>query len=186
MEENLQHLLSKHGILASFSIARKMDEDGIKELTQRIKSKCKNKFDFNEKLKSEIQKQSIHDIIENKIPGLINNSPDLEKPISKSPTDNQKNLIYDTSKEKMSLLYILVSKINREIINNNLTKSDICFMIYAILNFFNIKEDDFKNFRDNLKEPDDVDINPTRDDGDDGDDGDDDYDDGYNKEDRDE
>jgi hypothetical protein len=61
-------------------------------------------------------------------------------------------------------------------------------MIYAILNFFNIKEDDFKNFRDNLKEPDDVDINPTRDDDDDYDDGDDgdDYDDGYNKEDRDE
>jgi hypothetical protein len=153
MEEHLQHLLAKYGILASFSIARKMNEKGIQELTNKIKPSCKNKHDFNQKLKIEIQKQSIQDILNNKIPGLINNSPDIPKneKFPKTNDKGQKRFEYKTDKVKLAILYSLVSKINTDISNNNLTKNDVCFMIYAILNFLEITEEDFKRFHSKLK-----------------------------------
>jgi len=166
MNDNLEHLLSKHGILTSFSIAKKINENNIKELSDKIKNNCKSKSDFNQKLKNEITKQSSEDIIKGKVPGLIKteqNSPDTNPEKS-----NSKKLQYNPGKIKLALLYTIISKINTEILNNKLTKNDVCFMIYAILNFLEITEEDFKKFHisagddsdsqnDDLDDDDDVD-----------------------------
>jgi hypothetical protein len=175
MDKNLDHILSRHGILVSFSIARKLSEASILELTEKIKSKSKNKFDFNSKFKDEIFKQSTLDIINGKIPGLINNNPIISSK-SKKPKSG-KRLEYKTDKTKLSLLYNMISKINTEMLNSNLTANDICFMVYAILNFMEITEEDFKNFHAELNNQNN---NPDRMDEDDG------YDDGYSEDNRDE
>jgi hypothetical protein len=62
-------------------------------------------------------------------------------------------------------------------LNSNLTANDICFMVYAILNFMEITEEDFKNFYAELNSQNN---NPDRMDEDDG------YDDGYSEDNRDE
>ena len=84
--EPFEHLLSKHGILTSFRIARKLDEESIKDFTEKIQSKCKTKAEFNEKLRQEIEKKTNEDITKNKIPGLISKFSKIQKdqPVSSS------------------------------------------------------------------------------------------------------
>lgn len=168
MKDNLEHLLSKHGVLTSFSIAKKVNEDNIKELTDKIKGDAKNKFDFHQKLKNEISKQSIDDILNNKVPGLIKNTdnipeeeptvPDVipEKVEDKAPSKKKRSrkMEYKTGKAKMAILYALISKVAGEVIHNNLTKDDICFMIYAVLNFLDVTEEDFASFHKRARKKD--------------------------------
>lgn len=169
MKDNLEHLLSKHGVLTSFSIAKKVNEDNIKELTDKIKGEAKNKFDFHQKLKNEISKQSIDDILNNKVPGLIKNKdvipeeeptvPDIipdrvEDKVPPKKKKPSKKMEYKTDKAKMAVLYTLISKISGEVIHNNLTKNDICFMIYAVLNFLEVTEEDFATFHKEARKKD--------------------------------
>ena len=157
MAKQLEHLLSKHEVLVSFSIARKLNDKHIKSLTESIKAISKNKMDFNKKLKEEIEKQTTNHIITGNIPGLIvNNSihqsnppPDITK-----PKEKPRQLIYNIDKEKLALLYTIASMFNREVLHNKLTKNDICFIIYTILNFLEIKEEDFKKFHEDLDKQD--------------------------------
>jgi hypothetical protein len=153
MAKELEHLLAKHKVLVSFSIARKLNEEHIQSLTEKIKAISKNKMDFNKKLKEEIEKQTTNYIMSGNIPGLIVNNaihqtnppPDISK-----KTETPKKLIYNIDKEKLALLYTISSIFNKEVLHNKLTKNDICFIIYTILNFLEIKEEDFKKFHKDI------------------------------------
>lgn len=152
MSNKLEHLLSKQGVLTSFSIARRINDENIQKLTEKIKAISKNKADFNKKLRDEIHRQSAESIITGNIPGLIVNGEvksDTPKSIINNKETSEK-LTYNVSKEKLAGLYAFASAFNKEALHNKLTKSDICFIIYTIINFLEIKEEDFKKFHDDL------------------------------------
>lgn len=175
MENNLKHLLSKHGILVSFTIAKKVDENTIKKLTEKIKSASKNKMDFNNKLKTEIENDTKNAILTGKIPGLIVESQDIdppeneynpdppieEKSVNKKQNPKLRNdldiiqqLLPNVSmdKKKLSILYTIASLFNREVLTNDLSKDDICFIVHIILNFLEVSETDFKLFYQKMQE----------------------------------
>ena len=68
---NLDHLIAKHGVMSSFSIARKISKNEFKSLTQKIKKNCKTKKEFDLLLKKEIIKKTNESINLGKIPGLV-------------------------------------------------------------------------------------------------------------------
>ena len=151
MSKNLDHLLSKHGVLTSFSIAKKLNDVEIQEMSEKIKLISKNKFDFNNKLKNEIQTQTTNSILNGSIPGLIINKQIKQDDKQDDKQDVVKNeklkhASYNVGKEKLAQLYIIASAFNKEVLNNKLTRNDICFIIYTILNFLEISEEDFKKF----------------------------------------
>ena len=170
MSKNLDHLLSKHGVLTSFSIAKKLNDAEIQEMSEKIKLISKNKFDFNNKLKNEIQTQTTNSILNGSIPGLIINKQikqDTKLDVVKN--EKSKHASYNVGKEKLAQLYIIASEFNKEVLNNKLTRNDICFIIYTILNFLEISEEDFKKFHSFLGN----DIDDERDEDDEHDDDDD-------------
>lgn len=150
MEKNLEHLLSKYGILVSFSIAKRFDDDSIKKISEKIQATSKNKFDFDKKLRNEIKNETTNSIIKGNIPGLMINGKNLEETKEKSPTTHSKKLIYNIDKKKLAELYTLASAFNKEALNNKLSKNDICFVIYTILNFLEITDEDFIKFHKDL------------------------------------
>jgi len=166
MSENkhIDHLLSKHGVLTSFSVARKVNEDSIKELTDYIKSISKNKVDFNNKLRHEISQKTQEAIVSGKIPGLIintNNKPDIIHHAPEELTEKEgkpKKMKYNIDKLKLSMIYELVSYFNKIVLSNKFSKDDICFTIYTILNFLEIHADDFKRFQDKYSFEDDKEL----------------------------
>lgn len=149
MEKYLEHLLSKHGILTSFSIAKRFDDESIKKISERIQSLSKNKVDFDKKLRNEIKNETTNSIIKGNIPGLIINGKNIEE-TRKKTNNSPKKLIYNIDKKKLAELYTLASAFNKEALNNKLSKNDICFVIYTILNFLEITDEDFKKFHQDL------------------------------------
>lgn len=175
MENNLKHLLSKHGVLVSFTIAKKVDENTIKKLTEKIKSASKNKTDFNNKLKTEIENDTKNAILTGKIPGLIVESQDIdsqedeyvpdppleEKPVNKKQNPKLRNdldIIQQflpnppMDKKKLAILYTIASLFNKEVLINDLSKDEICFIVHIILNFLEVSETDFKKFYQKIQD----------------------------------
>jgi hypothetical protein len=160
-EKNFDHLLSKHGILSKFSVARRVDDVAIQELTNKIKAISKNKIDFNNKLRLEIAKKTKDAILRGQIPGLILNIPkevensEIPSQTSKSdkPMEKSENrrIIYNIDKLKLSIIYDLVSSFNKTSLINEFTKDDICFSIFTILNFLEVNDDDFKKFHEKYR-----------------------------------
>lgn len=149
MEKHLEHLLSRYGILTSFSIAKRFDDESIKKISERIQSVSKNKIDFDKKLRNEIKNETTNSILKGNIPGLIIDGKNPEK--NKNNLLNEsKKLIYNIDKKKLAELYTLASAFNKEVLNNKLSKNDICFVIYTILNFLEVTDEDFKKFHQDL------------------------------------
>jgi hypothetical protein len=157
MSRNLNHLLLKHGILTSLSVARKLNDADTHAMTERVRAIAKNKVDFNNKLRSEIEKETTSLIMNGRIPGVILNSktePDIMPENTHIPKeDKPKRKVYNVDKERLSLLYAIAAMFNKEALTNKLSKNDICFTIYTILNFLEISQDDFKKFHDELDNP---------------------------------
>mgnify|MGYP000953301320 CR=1 FL=1 len=51
---DLDHLIAKHGVMSSFSIARKISKNEFKLMHQKIKKNCKTKKEFDLLLKKEV------------------------------------------------------------------------------------------------------------------------------------
>ena len=156
MSKNLDHLLLRHGILTSLSLARKLNDVDTQAMTNKIKLVAKNKNDFDNKMQQAIEKETAGLISRGQIPGVILNLPNvLPPPTQAQPAKDAapKKLVYNVDKKKLSELYAISALFNREALSNQLTKNDVCFAIYTILNFLEVSQDDFKKFRDDLENP---------------------------------
>lgn len=144
---NLNHLIAKHGIMSSFSIARKISKNEFKSLTQKIKKNCKTKKEFDLLLKKEIIKKTNESINLNKIPGLV--VPHKEKKvINKRP----KQFFLDDDK-RTALLSIFGATIVERIIDKKLSKDEMCFLILTIVNLLKLSDHDFKMFHQKNESP---------------------------------
>jgi hypothetical protein len=137
---NLDHLIAKHGVMSSFSIARKISKNEFKSLTQKIKKNCKTKKEFDLLLKKEIIKKTNESISLGKIPGLV--VPYQEKKsVGKKPT---KFFLDDT--KRTALLSIFGASIVEKVIQKKLNKDEMCFLILTIVNLLKLSDHDFKMF----------------------------------------
>ena len=144
MSNEFNHLIAKHGILTSFSIARKVSKKDIKQISDKIKKQCKNKNEFNELLQKEVLKTTKYSMNQDLIPGLI------------LPEKNQQNARKEFADEKklMQLNYVS-NTIAKKLMDNKLSKDEICYIILTLLTSLGLNDQDFKNFNTKYGNPDD-------------------------------
>ena len=135
MSTGFNHLIAKHGILTSFSIARKVSKKDIKRISDKIKKQCKNKNDFNELLQKEVLKTTKYSMNQDLIPGLI---------LSENEKRNDKKELAD-EKKLMQLNYVS-NTIARKIMDNKMSKDEVCYIILNLLSALGLNDQDFKNF----------------------------------------
>ena len=125
-----QHILSKEGILTTFSIAKKVAKRDIVDLQKRLRE-AKSK---NPKLKKLIAKKMLEEtrraFLDQKIPGLI------------LPGQN----IPDEEKRKMMELTYFASIVAKKIGEKKIDKFHSCYIINAIVNMLGLTEGDFDEF----------------------------------------
>ena len=69
--DNYQHLLSKHGILVTFNIAKKIKPSEIKSIRKKLESKFPDVNKLEKAINKEIKAKTKTFLQENDIPGLI-------------------------------------------------------------------------------------------------------------------
>lgn len=150
MNTQFNHLIAKHGVLASFSIARKVSRADIKKFSDKIKKQCKNKDDFNELLQKEILKTTKYSVNQDLIPGLI-----LPESQQKSDTKDNKG-DKPTFKDEQTLMKLnyVSSVIAKKLLDNKFNKDEICYLILSLLSGLGLNDQDFKNFHKKYGQPD--------------------------------
>jgi len=124
------HILSKEGILLSFSIAKKITVKDIKRIREAAKnSKVSNKK-FQESLRKSIIKEAKKTLDVQKIPGLLLDGVFAE-------TEEKKRI--------MELTYF-ASIIAKKLSDKKIGKYHSCYIINAIVNMIGLTEEDFDEF----------------------------------------
>jgi hypothetical protein len=127
------HLLSSLGVLASFSIGKRISKDEISKVTNKIKKvyKEKNPEKFQKLLIDVLINKTRKRVGEEMPPGFI------------FPEKNPK-------KEHLDRFYMELSAISQALSNKfleqKLTKHQVCFIVNALVNILGIGESDFESF----------------------------------------
>ena len=133
--DTCDHILARYGVMANFSIAKKVTKERIKRMSERLKTEDETSAEFQEALKQEILKETQVAIFNNTIPGLITNAK------VKSPV--KQKIINDTDKRKVTLLSAIIIQ---TILEKKLTKDETCLLIIQMVNALGLKDSDFKDF----------------------------------------
>lgn len=146
---NFSHLLSKHGVLASFNIARKIKTEDIENLKKQMSDEDKKHStseEFFNKLKTMISLQEPGKTIDD-IPGLIinRNKSDMMVFYENLPT----NL-------KFSMME-MSNKFCVQALARKLTTDQILVSIQLIFNQLGISTEDLRNFNKKFRPPQDID-----------------------------
>jgi len=124
------HILSKEGILTSFSIAKKVTVKDMKKLCNKLKNSNVNDEKFQELLKESVIKKTKKSIDVQKIPGLILNGIFAE----------------NEEKKKIMELTYFASIIAKKLTEKKIDKYYSCYIINAIVNMLGLTEEDFEKF----------------------------------------
>jgi len=135
--DTCDHILAKYGVMANFSIAKKVTKERIKRMSERLNTEDEMSAEFQEALKQEILKETQLAIFNNTIPGLITNAKQ-----KKSSTQNKK-LLNDKQKKQVGDLSF---KDLLKVLEKKLTKDETCLLIVQIVNALGLKDSDFKEF----------------------------------------
>lgn len=137
------HILSKHGVLSAFNIAKKVKQSDIKKLRAELKKTCSNTDDVNEKLQQMIVLQMRNSVHFDKIPGLIVNKANKSK-VKLDPFRN----IPDKLKQKIvGIAYMANNILHKEKFNKEL----ILIFLQILLMENKITDDDVKAFHEKYK-----------------------------------
>lgn len=131
---NHHHLLSKHGVLVSFNIAKKIKAKEIDSIRKKLESKFKDPTILEKEIDKVIKTKSKMFLNENEIPGLIynNNYPYKEIKINK--------------KIQVKILN-LANKVASYCNNTKFTKEHVIFFVQALLHLLKISNDDMQRFK---------------------------------------
>ena len=134
--DTCDHILAKYGVMANFSIAKKVTKERIKRMSERLNTEDETSAEFQEALKQEILKETQLAIFNNTIPGLITNAKYKALP-------THKKLLNDKQKKQVTLLSAIIIQ---SILEKKLTKDETCLLIIQIVNALGLKDSDFKEF----------------------------------------
>lgn len=130
---NPAHLLSSLGVLASFSISKKVTKEDIDKITRKVKKLVRE--DDPVKFK----KMLMESIIDN-VKKTVENGP---PPGLIFPKQSRK-------KQKLDKFYMELSAVANIVANKfieqGFSKFQVCFIINAIVNILGINESDFEKF----------------------------------------
>lgn len=129
------HILNETGVLASFSVAKKITEEDIQKYFSKQKKSGKTERQINDMLQDQILKDIQDAILNNKIPGLIS-SQELAKQLG----------LDQTVVDRMPELNRLVMIITHKLAEKKYDKMSLCYFINSLVNLLNLTERDFEKF----------------------------------------
>jgi hypothetical protein len=132
MAQSINHILSKEGILTTFSIAKRISVRDVQSLQKRIKGKKDTEENFKKLLKERVMKETQKALLERKIPGVL--------------TPEGGPIISEEEKKKLMELTYLASVISKKLGEKNIDKYHSCYIINAIINMIGLTESDFDEF----------------------------------------
>ena len=130
MLETVNHILSREGILTTFSIDKRVSAEYVKRLQQKIKSDKISEEKFQKLLYKAVLEETQKALLSQKVPGLIlpgHNIPEKER-------------------KKMMELTHFASMIAKKLGEKNADKFYSCYIINAIVNMLGLTESDFDEF----------------------------------------
>lgn len=130
MAQTVNHILSKEGILTTFSIAKRISLKDVQSLRKKIKGSQATEEKFKKLLKDRVIKETNKALVEQKIPGIT-------MPGQSIPEDEKK---------KMMELTYFASIIAKKIAEKKIDKYHSCYIINAIVNMLGLTESDFDEF----------------------------------------
>lgn len=133
MADDYKHLLSKHGVLVSFNIAKKIKQTYIKTLRKKLEKSGKSKSEIEREINKHIQKNTEKYIDEMDIPGLIAVEDGVPKLVINPKI--QDDIIY------------LANKSAEFCKKNKFTKEHAIFFIQAVLHLLNVTNSDMELFK---------------------------------------
>jgi len=132
MNNIYQHLLSKHGILVSFNIAKRVNKSQVDAIKRSLKKKYLSDNEFEEQLKEKIVEKTKYYLNENDIPGLEFDARDsikIDPKIQKKVVD-------------------LANKVSLYCKTNGLSKEHVIILVQAIFHLLNISNHDVTDFKE--------------------------------------
>lgn len=137
--KTFNHLIAKHGVLISFSIAKKLSRDHIKSITKEINKLGGDKKTRDLLIEEEVKRNTIETMKLTDIPGLI---------LDKSEILREKNMDNSFMKDekKVIALIILANALSKKILEKKLSKEQMCFVLISLINSLGLSDFDFKNF----------------------------------------
>lgn len=124
------HILSKEGILTSFSIAKKVTVKDIKKLRDKLKNSKMDAKKFQESLRKAVINGAKESMDPHKIPGLLLDGIFAE----------------NEEKRKIMELTYFSSIIAKKLSEKKVDKYHSCYIINAIVNMLGLTEEDFDEF----------------------------------------
>lgn len=131
--ENKQytHILQKKGILKTFSVAKVVKMNDIKELEKLIREIAVDDKEYNQLLKEEMEKISnMHDN-ENPIPGII---------------------YVGGSSDRRDKIFALAKKLSDNLSKQKFSKSELALLISSTISKLGLEQEDFVNLNKELSE----------------------------------
>lgn len=129
-----QHLLSKHGILNAFNIAKKVRQAQINAIKKRLEKKNIDPKKLDKELNKEIKKHTQKILDNTEIPGLIT---DYKGPIDDIKIDAQ------IQRKILSL----ANKATEYCTYHKFSKEHVIFFIQAVFHLLKITNEDMNNFK---------------------------------------
>ena len=130
---NYQHLLSKHGILVSFNIARKIKPAQINAIRKKLEKNNVDPKKIEKQISKEIKSRTEKYLNENDIPGMVTEDHRGEK-IVINPKIQRKILS-------------LANKVVDFARINNFSKEHVIFFIQAVFHLLKITNEDMEKFK---------------------------------------
>ena len=137
--KTFNHLIAKHGVLISFSIAKKLNRDNIKSISDEINKLGGDKKTRSQLLQEEIKRNTMDSLKLADVPGLIMSKGEIirEKFIENSFMKDDKTVIS---------LMILANLLSKKILDKKAPKEQMCFILISLINSLGLSDNDFKNF----------------------------------------
>ena len=137
--KTFNHLIAKHGVLVSFSIAKKLNRENIKAIADEIEKLGGDKKTRNQLLEEEIKRNTMETMKLTDVPGLIMTKSEIfkEKFMDNSFMKDEKIIIS---------LMILSNLLSKKILDKKIPKEQMCFVLISLINSLGLSDGDFKTF----------------------------------------
>jgi hypothetical protein len=129
------HILSQMGVMAAFSVAKKITESDYRKLIAKGKRAGKSNAEIERSIKEKILGEIQDAIINQKIPGLLG-PQDIAREVGMSED------IIANIPELNRLIAIIIHKLSGQ----KYDKMSLCYFINNMVNLLELQESDFEKF----------------------------------------
>lgn len=135
MSEQPLHILTKMGVLSSFSISQKITEHQITEMLKTAESKTQNEDEVMELVKTKIMKEIMDASQDGTLPGIILESERAVLPVQFLDSLNR-------------MVFILAQKLK----SKKIDKMSLCYFINFLVGSLGLQEEDFEEFHRRMRD----------------------------------